>query len=76
MSPFSGYHEPAVSFLNGVTSQKTVIKSYSLTSDLFLFFYSCCSNLEHRASVKRFVSSQFLNLRHWLVLIGWGISPS
>jgi hypothetical protein len=26
--------------------------------------YSCCSHLEHRASVKRFVSLQFLNLRH------------
>jgi hypothetical protein len=33
---------------------------------LFHFFfnlYSCCSLLEHRASVKRFVSLQFLNLR-------------
>jgi hypothetical protein len=28
------------------------------------FAYSCCSRLEHRASLKRFVSHQFLNLRH------------
>jgi hypothetical protein len=29
----------------------------------FFFFYSCCSHLEDKASVKRFVSIQFLNLR-------------
>jgi hypothetical protein len=37
---------------------------------------SCCSHLEHRASVKRFVSLQFLNLRHSLGLLGRVISPS
>jgi hypothetical protein len=38
--------------------------------------YSCWSHLEHRASVKRFVSLQFLNLRHSVGLLGRVISPS
>jgi hypothetical protein len=38
--------------------------------------YSNCSHLEHRASVKRFVSLQFLNLRHSVGLLGRVISPS
>jgi hypothetical protein len=38
--------------------------------------YSCCSHLEHRASVKRFVSLQFLNLRRSVELFGRVISPS
>jgi hypothetical protein len=38
--------------------------------------YSCCSQLEHRASVKSFVSFQFLNLRQSLGLSGREISPS
>jgi hypothetical protein len=42
----------------------------------FVFFCSCCSHLEHRASVKRFVSLQFLNLRESVGLLGQGISPS
>jgi hypothetical protein len=37
---------------------------------------SCCSHLEHRASVKRFVSPQFLNLTHPVGLLGRVISPS
>jgi hypothetical protein len=31
---------------------------------------------EHRASVKRFVSLHFLNVRQWVELLGLGISPS
>jgi hypothetical protein len=31
--------------------------------------YSCCSHLEHGASVKRIVSLQSLNLRHSLELL-------
>jgi hypothetical protein len=38
--------------------------------------YSCCSHLDHRASVKRFVSLQFLNLRHSVGLLELVISPS
>jgi hypothetical protein len=38
--------------------------------------YSYCSHLEHRASVKRFVSLQFLTLRHSVGLLGGVISPS
>jgi hypothetical protein len=30
-------------------------------SIFLLLFFSCCSHLEHRASVKLFVSLQFLN---------------
>jgi hypothetical protein len=36
---------------------------------------SCSSHLEHRASVKRFVSLQFLNFRQSVGLLGRGISP-
>jgi hypothetical protein len=42
---------------------------------LFLFC-PCCSHLEHRASVKPFVSLQFLNVRQTVELFGRGISPS
>jgi hypothetical protein len=38
------------------------------------FICSCCSHLEHRASAKRFVSLQFLNLRHPVGLLGRVIS--
>jgi hypothetical protein len=38
--------------------------------------YSSCSHLEHRASVKRFVSLQFLDLRYLVGLLGQEISPS
>jgi hypothetical protein len=37
---------------------------------------SCCSHSEHRASVKRFVSLQFLNLRQSAGLLGRVIRPS
>jgi hypothetical protein len=40
------------------------------------FVYSCCSHLEHRASAKRFVSLQFLNLRHSVGLPEGVISTS
>jgi hypothetical protein len=40
------------------------------------FLCSCCSQLEHRACVKRFFSLQFLNLRQSVGLLGRGISPS
>jgi hypothetical protein len=38
--------------------------------------YSWCSHLEHKASVKRFVSLQFLDLTHSVGLLGRVISPS
>jgi hypothetical protein len=38
--------------------------------------FSCCSHLEHRASVKRFVSLQLLNPRHSIGLLGRVISTS
>jgi hypothetical protein len=38
--------------------------------------YSCCSHLEHGASVKCFVSHQFLDLRHSVGLLGRVVSPS
>jgi hypothetical protein len=43
---------------------------------LKFFSYSCCFHLEHRASVKRFVSFQFFNRRQSVGLRGRGISPS
>jgi hypothetical protein len=41
---------------------------------VFVVVYSCCSRLEHRASVKHFVSLQFLNLRQ-SVGLGRVVSP-
>jgi hypothetical protein len=38
--------------------------------------YSCCSHLEHRTSMKRFFSLQFINLRHSVRLLGRVINPS
>jgi hypothetical protein len=43
---------------------------------LFIYLCSCCSHLEHRASVKRFVSIQFPNLRQSVGPLGRVISPS
>jgi hypothetical protein len=40
------------------------------------FSLSCCSRFEHKASVKRFVSFEFLNLRQSVGHLGRGISPS
>jgi hypothetical protein len=41
-------------------------------SSYFSLILSCCSHLEHRASEKRFVSLQFLNLRQSVGLLGRG----
>jgi hypothetical protein len=51
-------------------------KRFYISVCLSVYLFSCCSNLEQRASVKRFVSLQFLNLRQSVGLFGWGISPS
>jgi hypothetical protein len=48
----------------------------SLCLYIYIYFYSCCSHLKHRASVKRFVSLQFLNLRQPVGLLGRVISPT
>jgi hypothetical protein len=40
------------------------------------FFYSSCSHLEHRTSVKLLVLFQFLNLRQSVGFLGRRISPS
>jgi hypothetical protein len=42
---------------------------------VFFFLYFCFAHLEHRASVKRFVSLQFLNVRQLVGLLGRGIRP-
>jgi hypothetical protein len=39
-------------------------------------FYSCCSHLEHRTSVKRSLSLEFLNLGQSVGLLGRRISSS
>jgi hypothetical protein len=43
---------------------------------IIIIFFSCCFYLGHRASVKRFISLQFLNLRQLVGLLGGGISTS
>jgi hypothetical protein len=40
------------------------------------FFHFSCSHVEHRASVKRFGSLQFLNLRQSVGLLGRAICPA
>jgi hypothetical protein len=47
-----------------------------ISSGSLISVHPRCSHLEHRASVKRFVSLQFLNLRQSVGLLGRGISPS
>jgi hypothetical protein len=54
------------------TKKKKIIKSWLVG---WLVYFSC-SHLEHRASVKRFVSLQFYNLRLSLGHFGRVISPS
>jgi hypothetical protein len=39
------------------------------------YIYPCCSHLEHRASAKRSVSLQFVNIRQSVGLLRRGISP-
>jgi hypothetical protein len=50
---------------------KFVFGSHHILS-ISIYLYSYCSHLEHRASVKRFVSLQFLNPRQSVGLLGWG----
>jgi hypothetical protein len=52
------------------------IQHLGLLSIFCLSIYRCCSHVELRASVKRFVSLQFLNLRQSVGLLGRGNSPT
>jgi hypothetical protein len=54
----------------------SVYPSIRLSIYLSIYLYSCCSHLEHRTFMKRFVSLQFLNLRQSVGPLGRGISPS
>jgi hypothetical protein len=49
--------------------------SIYISMSVCLSIYSCCSHLEHRASMKRFVSLQFLNPRQSIGLLGRAIRP-
>jgi hypothetical protein len=55
---------------------QTIIQPPSTSVVRSLYLYSCCSHLEHRAPVKRFVSLQFLNIRQSIGLPGRVIIPS
>jgi hypothetical protein len=46
-----------LSLANRLTVQRLMVGYF------FFFSFFCCSHLEHRASVKRFVSLHFLNVR-------------
>jgi hypothetical protein len=46
----------------------------SISLSVYLSIYPCCSHLEKRASVKHFVSLQFLNLRQSVRFLGRVIS--
>jgi hypothetical protein len=54
--------------LDGKPERKIQIRGEIL--EVGWLVYSSCSHLEHRASVKRFISLQFLNLRHPVGLLG------
>jgi hypothetical protein len=43
---------------------------------IYLSIYPCCFHLQNRASVKRFVPLQILNLRQSIGLLGWESSPT
>jgi hypothetical protein len=42
----------------------------------YYYYFVCCSYLEHRKSVKRFVSLQFINIRQSVGLLRRGISQT
>jgi hypothetical protein len=54
----------------------SVCLSVCLSIYLSIYLSSCCSHLENRVSVKRFVSLQFLNMGQSVGLLGRGISPT
>jgi hypothetical protein len=51
-------------------------KLFINTISIYLSIYSCCSHLGHTASLKRFVSLQFLNLRQSAGIPRQGIRPT
>jgi hypothetical protein len=51
------------------------LQQVSLSLSLSLSLFLCCSHFGDRASVKRFVSLQFLNLGHSVGLLGRGDQP-
>jgi hypothetical protein len=57
-------------------NQNQNFSNFNAGVPFWLVVYSCFSCLEQRVSVKRFVSLQFLNLRHWGGLPERVISPS
>jgi hypothetical protein len=65
-----------MSLLSFPIQPRSFVIIYHLScKDILLSICSCCCHLEHRASVKRFVSFQFLSLR-LVRLLGRWISPS
>jgi hypothetical protein len=68
-------HKITLDFLCTVHHTETNYLPTHLLTYLLISLCFCFSHLEHRASVKRFVSLQFLNLRQSVGLLGWGISP-
>jgi hypothetical protein len=54
----------------------SVYLSVCLFICLSVCLHSCCSHLQHKASVKRFVSLQFLYVRQSVGLFGRGSSLS
>jgi hypothetical protein len=65
--------------LSSIYLSSVYISIFYLSIPIFylsIYLYSCCSHLEHRASVKRFVSLNFLNFRQSVGLLERVISPS
>jgi hypothetical protein len=71
-TPFSG---GIITDCSGLESQRSLDIDKVSPSSLSLSL-SYCSHLEHRTSVKRFVSLRFHNLGQPVGLLGRGISPS
>jgi hypothetical protein len=62
-------------FVNTLEIECPIVNQFYTLVGL-LMVYSYCSHLEYRAPVKRFVSFQFLNVRHSVGPLGRVISPS
>jgi hypothetical protein len=56
-------------------ARKLLLNAPYIIPTTSIYLFPVASTSEHRASVKRFVSLQFLNLRQLVGLLGRGISP-
>jgi hypothetical protein len=68
------WRHAGVSYRSSVRHSYVFNVTFRISAQYLVYLHSCCSHLEHRASVKRFVSLQFHGQS--VGLLGQGISPS